>query len=81
MMILMVFIGGIVAYQNLEIAFMPSVEMPQIYIGTSYQGAGPEEVEEMVTKPLEKVLSTVSVIKNVRSWSSLGYSQVALYFR
>ncbi len=81
MMILMVFIGGIVAYQNLEIAFMPSVEMPQIYIGTSYQGAGPEEVEEMVTKPLEKVLSTVSDIKNVRSWSSLGYSQVSLEFR
>ena len=80
MVILMVFLGGLVAYDNLEVAFMPSVDYPQIVVGTSYDGAGPQEVEEMVTKPLEKVLSTVTDVKTVRSWSMLGFSQVSLEF-
>lgn len=81
MIILMVFLGGLVAREYLEIAFMPSIDYPVIAVSTSYEGAGPEEVEEMVTKPLEKTLSTVSGVRNIRSYSSLGYSQITLEFK
>lgn len=40
MIILMVFLGGLVAREYLEIAFMPSIDYPVIAVSTSYEGAG-----------------------------------------
>lgn len=80
MVVLMVFLGGFVAKNNLEIAFMPSIEYPVMMVGVSYDNAGPQEVEELITKPLEKALSTVTDVKNITSYSSMEYSQVSIEF-
>lgn len=80
MVILMVFLAGIVAYSNLELAYMPSTDMPMIVVSTSYSGAGPEEMEELVTKPIEETMATLTGVDSITSNSSVGSSMVMIEF-
>ena len=66
---------------NIAIELFPDVDMPTILVMTQYTGAGPEEVEESVTKVLEGQLSGVSGITDMTSQSSEGYSLITLEFR
>jgi HAE1 family hydrophobic/amphiphilic exporter-1 len=54
--------------------------MPMLVVYTSYTGAGPEEVERSVSRPLEAALSSVSALEKVTSTSSKGSSIVMLEF-
>jgi len=49
MMILIVLVLGAVSFSKLHIDLLPQMELPYVMIQTSYSGAGPEEVENMVT--------------------------------
>lgn len=80
MVILMVFLAGMVAYNNLQLAYMPSTDMPMAVIRTSYSGAGPEEMEELVTKPIEETMATLTGVDSITSTSSVGSSMVMLEF-
>lgn len=80
MVTLMVFIAGIVAYSNLNLALMPNVDIPIALVMTTYVGAGPEEIETLVTKPLEESLGTVTNVNTVTSVSSADYSMVMVQF-
>ena len=51
-----------------------------LFISTVYPGTGPEEIETLVTKPIEDQLSTISGLKNLSSTSSEGVSQIQLEF-
>ena len=42
---------GVVFYSNLKLALMPNMEFPAAYVMCTYAGAGPEDVEELVTSP------------------------------
>ena len=70
MVTLMVFIAGIVSYMNLDQALMPNVDLPIAVVMTTYVGAGPEEIENLVCEPLEEALSSVSNMDTVMSISS-----------
>ncbi|HKM39989.1 MAG TPA: efflux RND transporter permease subunit [bacterium] len=72
-------LGG-VSLTRLPIDLLPQLNLPMAVVVSSYSGAGPEEVEQMVTRPLEAVLSTVSNVKNVMSMSSPGSSQIMVEF-
>lgn len=74
--LLMVF-GGY-AILNLPIDRFPEMELPYILISTTYENAGPEEVEQSVTRTLESVLSSVSGLKQLTSTSSSGSSIIVL---
>ena len=78
--VLMIFIllaaFGIYAMFNLPIDRFPEMELPYIAVITSYNNAGPEEVEQSVTRTLESSLSGVSGLKNLASKSSAGSSIV-----
>lgn len=65
---------------NLAIDLYPEVEPPIVVIYTTYPGAGPEEVEQNVTEPLEGQLSSVSDITNISSTSSEGSSMILMEF-
>ncbi len=80
MVTLMVFLVGFVAYINLDMDLMPEVDVPVVVVSTSYIGAGPEEIESLVTEPLEKSLSTVSNVEKVMSVSSANVSMVMVQF-
>lgn len=80
MITLMVFIAGIVAYSNLNLSLMPNVDIPIALVSTSYVGAGPEEIENLVSKPLEEALGTVNNVDTITSISNADYSMVLVQF-
>ena len=50
---------GAVSLQRLSIDFMPSVEYPTVTVSASYGNVGPQEIEELITRPLEESLAAV----------------------
>jgi HAE1 family hydrophobic/amphiphilic exporter-1 len=71
---------GLFALVNLPIDLTPEINPPYLAVITSYTGAGPEEVERSVTRPLEAALSSVSSLEEVTSTSSKGSSMVIMEF-
>ncbi|OQX29463.1 MAG: hypothetical protein B0D92_03510 [Spirochaeta sp. LUC14_002_19_P3] len=75
-------IVGLAVYMvfQIPIELMPDITQPTINIETSYPGAGPEEVEKSVTRPIEGVLNSISNLKGIESSSSEGLSVITLKF-
>jgi HAE1 family hydrophobic/amphiphilic exporter-1 len=71
---------GVFAMINLPIDLIPEVNPPYLVVMTTYGGAGPEEVERSITRPLEAALSSVSSLEKVTSTSSKGSSMVIMEF-
>lgn len=80
MVTLMVFIAGIVAYSGLNLALMPNVDIPVVLVSTTYVGAGPEEIENLVSKPLEDALGTVNNVDTITSISNSNAALVMVQF-
>ena len=71
---------GIYSTSDLAIDLFPEINPPVLILFTNYEGAGPEEVEKSVTRPLEGQLSNVSNIERISSTSSEGSSQIQMEF-
>ncbi len=69
---------GAVSFSKLSIDLFPEMELPVALVMTNYQGVGPEEIEEQITKPIESVLSSVSDLDTITSTSMTGSSTVML---
>ena len=72
---------GVVFYSNLKLALMPNMEFPAAYVLCTYPGAGPEDVEELVTRPLESCVSTLSGVDTMTSTSSENVSMVMITYQ
>ncbi|GAK61058.1 acriflavin resistance protein [Candidatus Vecturithrix granuli] len=71
---------GIFGLTQLKLALFPDLNMPMIMINTSYSGVGPEEIEELITRPIEEAVATTENVDTVSSSSQEGSSQVQLEF-
>lgn len=71
---------GTMAYFGLSLNLMPEADIPYVTIQTIYPGAGPSEVETLITKKLEDAVSTVSKIDYVQSYSMDNVSVVLIAF-
>jgi HAE1 family hydrophobic/amphiphilic exporter-1 len=82
--ILMLFIGliliGLISYQNLGLDLLPDLSFPMSAIIVSYSGVAPQEIENMVTIPLEEAVGTIQGVKNIFSYSREGSSVVLMEF-
>lgn len=78
--VIMVLILGTISFINLETDLLPSMDLPYLVIMTTYPGASPEEVELVVTRPIEQVVATTSNIKDINSISSENSSLVIMEF-
>ena len=78
--ILLFLIFGLIAYFKLNLNLQPDVEIPFITISTIYPGAGPKEIETLITKRIEEVVSTVSLVERIESYSLDGFSVVIIEF-
>lgn len=78
--IVLIIILGVVSFTNMTVDLLPSMNLPYALVMTTYSGASPEEIEEIVTKPIEQTMATVSNISNIRSVSSENASTVLLEF-
>ena len=77
---IVVTIFGLVFYSNLKLALMPNMEFPAAYVMCTYPGANPEDVEELVTRPLESSIATVTGVKEITSTSSENVSIVMITY-
>ena len=78
--IVLVLILGVVSFMNMTTDLLPNMNLPYALVMTTYPGASPEEVEIVVTKPVEQAMATVSNIENIQSVSSENVSMVILEF-
>lgn len=81
MMTSLILIGfGIFGVLQLRLNLYPDVSFPTITIFTGYEGVAPEDMETLVTRPIEENVGSISGIRRVRSLSSQGASVVKLNF-
>ena len=74
-------VAGWFSYKSLTLDLFPKVDMPVVTVTTTLPGAGPEEMEAQVTKPIEEVINTVSGIDELRSVTREGLSQIIVQFK
>ncbi len=80
MMVLLTIVLGIVSLTMLPVDLYPDIEVPVAIVRTTYDGVGSEEIEELITKPIEKALAGVDDIDQINSISSEGSSTVIAMF-
>lgn len=71
---------GLMAYLNLPKEQFPEIKLPQIIVQTVYPGTSPENMENLVTKPIEKYVKNLTGVKKVTSNSFQDYSVVIVEF-
>ncbi|WP_414619616.1 efflux RND transporter permease subunit [Calothrix sp. CCY 0018] len=71
---------GVLSLFSLPLELRPGGDRPEITISTSYSGASPNEVEELITRPIEERLEEVQGIQEVTSSSASGISTINLEF-
>jgi HAE1 family hydrophobic/amphiphilic exporter-1 len=80
MAILIVLVLGIFSLFRIPLDLMPELTFPIITVRTPYEDAAPSEVEEQITKPLERALVAVPGVKNISSSSMEGSSSIFIEF-
>jgi HAE1 family hydrophobic/amphiphilic exporter-1 len=80
MVTLIVAILGGVSLIRLPIDLMPDITYPTLSISTDYENASPEEIEELITRPVEEAMSAVPGVEEVTSVSTEGVSNVRVTF-
>lgn len=72
---------GIFSLIRLPIDLMPDITYPTLTVRTDYAGVGPEEVETLVTRPIEETVAAIQGLEEITSTSVEGRSQVRLRFQ
>lgn len=80
MMIFIVLILGFVSFTKIPLDLMPEMEIPVAVVITNYPGVGPQEVEKLITQPLEEAVGTTENIDSLSSVSSEGSSMIMTLF-
>lgn len=80
MLVMLLVVFGVKAYPGLGIDLNPDVDFPIVSVNVTYPGASPEEMESLVTKPIEDAVSSLSGIKNLSSVTRQGSSQTTIEF-
>jgi HAE1 family hydrophobic/amphiphilic exporter-1 len=80
MVVLMVLLLGAISLLRLPIDLMPDISYPTLSISCTYENAGPEEIEELITRPIEQAVSAVPGVDELTSVSVEGQGTVRVTF-
>lgn len=80
MIVLLLVILGLYSYFYMGVELLPDTENPYIGVHAKYDGAGPEEMEQQVVKPLEEAFSSLSDLKQITSTVSSESAFILLEF-
>ena len=80
MFVLMLVVFGIRCYPNIGVDLTPDVDLPLVSVRVTYDGASPQEMETLITKPMENSVSQVAGIKTLSSTVLEGYTETVLEF-
>ena len=80
LVILCLIVFGLMSVFSSKMELMPAMDMPMMVIAAVYPGASPDDVTELVTKPIEDAVGTLSGIDGVTSYSAENMSMVLLEY-
>src|SRR5260221_7833365 len=75
-----IFVLGFVSFEQLPIDMLPNIQIPVVSAITFYNGAGPLDMEQSVTVPIERAVSSTNDVNYVQSSTREGVAQVRIYF-
>ncbi len=75
-----VIVMGTVSLLDLPRTLMPDIDFHWVYVITSYEGVSPDEIEKLISIPIEDAINNVDKIKMVTSVSAEGLSQISIQF-
>ncbi|MEE8119571.1 MAG: efflux RND transporter permease subunit, partial [Gammaproteobacteria bacterium] len=78
--VLLVMLFGFISIGRLPVQMTPEAEEPQLFIGTSWRAAAPEEVESEIIEPQEEVLRGLPGLVKLESQAAAGFGQITLNF-
>jgi len=80
MVVMIVIVLGGISLLRLPIDLMPDISYPTLSISCTYENAGPEEIEELITRPIEQAMSAVPGVEELTSTSVEGQGNVRVTF-
>ena len=78
--VIMIAVFGAVYTTQLQMALLPNIEYPAAYVYCYYNGAGPEDIEQLVTRPLESAIMSVPGVDSVTSSSADSISTIQIMY-
>ena len=79
-LLVVIVIAGIYSYVTLPRESFPDITIPYVFVTTTYEGVAPEDMEELITIPIERKLKGIDNVEEIRSTSAEGLSTVAIKF-
>jgi len=79
-LLVFIVIAGVYCYVTLPRESFPDITIPYVFVTTTYEGVAPQDMEELVTIPIERKLKGLSDVEEIRSTSAEGISTVAVKF-
>jgi HAE1 family hydrophobic/amphiphilic exporter-1 len=80
MLFLVILVVGVVSFRYLPVDLLPEIDYPRLTVYTNYPNVGPEEIEKIITDPIENAVSGVPNVERMTSRSDEGGSRVSLEF-
>jgi len=79
-LVLLIVIMGVTAYTTMPKENFPEVKIPEIYVATPYPGNSPLDIENLVTRPLEKEINSITGVDEISSTSIQDFSSIKVLF-
>ncbi|EKB50636.1 efflux RND transporter permease subunit [Cecembia lonarensis] len=79
-LVVIITVLGLLAYRTMPKESFPEIVIPTVYVGTSYPGNSPVDMENLITRPIEKELKSINNVKNIKSTSVQDFSSVVIEF-
>ena len=79
-LLVLIVIAGVYCYATLPRESFPDITIPYVFVTTTYEGVAPEDMEELITMPIERKLKGIDDVEEIRSTSAEGLSTVAIKF-
>lgn len=79
-LLVLIVIAGLYCYITLPRESFPDITIPYVFVTTTYEGVAPQDMEELITIPIERKLKGLSDVEEIRSTSAEGISTVAVKF-
>ncbi|MCT8140396.1 efflux RND transporter permease subunit [Anaerobacillus sp. CMMVII] len=80
MVIVLILILGLVSLRDLPVDLFPEMTFPVAAVTVTYSGAGPEEIEQLITRPIEEIMSSIPNVESVSSTSRTGGALILVSF-
>ncbi|MEJ2098852.1 MAG: efflux RND transporter permease subunit [Desulfobacterales bacterium] len=79
-LLVLIVVAGVYCYVTLPRESFPDITIPYVFVTTTYEGVAPEDMEELITIPIERKLKGIDDVEEIRSTSAEGLSTVAIKF-